>query len=218
MLKAAVPSPTATSVRRGPRSPEHRPAKPSRSRRRRGTLVDAWAGAASCFHSAMTFSTIVTTAAPWMTWISRIWLKLASNRPNSERTDRPCRQQHDVEKRDDAGPRFRRGKIGRESQAGGLRRVQTDADQQERQRSAADADPGRTLAVAGQQDQRERHDREAAELQQRAEPDERHPAPAKCRAMSIRAVADESAERSEQQRQRNHERPRPRSARRVRRS
>ena len=37
---------------------------------------------ASCFHSAMTLSTISVSAAPWITWISRISLKSASSTPN----------------------------------------------------------------------------------------------------------------------------------------
>ena len=73
MLKAAVPRPTATRKRSA------RPcAREARARSRRTTAAARSARLrrgvrASCFHSAMMFSTMVTTAAPCTTWISRSW-------------------------------------------------------------------------------------------------------------------------------------------------
>ena len=72
--------------------------------------------------------------------------------------------------------------------------------------------------VARQHQQRERHDGEAAELQQRADPDVGHAPPAEHRAVGVGAEADQRAERREDQRQRHHQRRRARSARRARRS
>ncbi len=67
----------------------------------------------------------------------------------------------------------------------------------------------RPMGVAGQDQQRERHDREAAELQQRADPDIGHAPPAEHRAVSVGAVADQRAQRREHQRQRHHQRDQP---------
>ena len=72
----------------------------------------------------------------------------------------------------------------------GLRRVQTGADQQERQRRRRPAPTiGGPLRVAGQDDQRERHDRQAAELQQRSHPDIGHAPPAEHRTVGVGAKA-----------------------------
>ena len=173
MLNAAVPSPTATRKRRRAALRRRTPPRTSRNagacpvaRRARSGLR------ASCFQSAMQFSTIVSSAAPWITWIRRNWLKSASRPAEDQRTRDHADQQHHVEQRDDARPRLARREVGGQREAGGLRRVQAGADQQERERRADLADERRPVRVAGQHDQRERHDREAAELQQRAHPDD----------------------------------------------
>jgi hypothetical protein len=62
--------------------------------------------------------------------------------------------------------------------------------------------------VAGQQQQRERHDRQAAELQQRAHPDVGHAAPAEAERW-CRSGSRQRAERRGQQRQRHHQRHQP---------
>ena len=69
--------------------------------------------------------------------------------------------------------------------------------------------PGRAVRLAGEHQQRERHDRQAAELQQRAEPDVGHAPPAEDRAVRVGAEADQRAERREHQRQRHHQRDQP---------
>ena len=102
-----------------------------------------------------------------------------------------------------------RREVRGEREARGLGRVQPGADQQERERGCDVADPERAVRIAGEQDQRERHDREAAELQQRAEPDVRHAPPAEDRAVRIGAEPDQRAERREHQRQRHHQRDQP---------
>ena len=83
MLKAAVPSPTPTS-RRLARPPRMKLRQAVRKAGRGVPRCAVRAGSrASCFHNATTFSTIVSSAAPWMTWISRIWLKSASSAPKA---------------------------------------------------------------------------------------------------------------------------------------
>ena len=174
---------------------------------------------ASCFHSAMTLSTIVAAAAPWITWIRRSWLKSASSRPNTKRAHHHADQQHDRQQRDDARARSLRREVGGERQA---RRSASCAGPRRpagrRSRRQTCPTQGGAAGVARQHDQREGHDREAAELDQGAEPDVRHPPPAQHRAIGVRAEADQRAQRREHQRQRDHQRRPARPTRRVRRS
>ena len=82
MLKAAVPSPTATSTR--PARPELRNAAQDSLKDGRGRSGRVAAGLrGSCFHRAITFRTMVATAHPWTSWIRRNWVKSASSAPNS---------------------------------------------------------------------------------------------------------------------------------------
>ena len=83
MLNAAVPRPTATS-RRLAWPPRMKARHESRNDGRacwRYDLLPRCGSRASCFHSATTFNTIVSKAAPWITWISLTWLKSASSAP-----------------------------------------------------------------------------------------------------------------------------------------
>jgi hypothetical protein len=74
MLKAAVPRPTATSTRAA--LPPLTKAAQDMANEGRGSSWRVAAGLrASCFHKAITFSTTVTTAAAWITWMSCTWLK-----------------------------------------------------------------------------------------------------------------------------------------------
>ena len=116
-------------------------------------------------------SAIVTIAAPCTTWISRSGEKSASSTPNARRRRDHADEQHHVHQGDDARPRLGRREVGREREPGGLRRLQAGADHQEGERGAGVADHAGPMRVARHQDQRERHDREAAELQQRAHPE-----------------------------------------------
>jgi hypothetical protein len=95
-----------------------------------------------------------------------------------------------------------RREIGGERKASCLRCVQTSAGQQECERCRTGA--GRFGIGAAHQQQRERHDREAAELQQRAEPQIGHAPPAEQRAVMVGAMADQRARWREQQGQGNH--------------
>ena len=72
----------------------------------------------------------------------RIWLKFCEQSGKRERAGDRAGQQHDVQERDDARALVGRREIGCEREAGRLRRVQADADQQEGERRAGDADPG----------------------------------------------------------------------------
>jgi len=62
------------------------------------------------------------------------------------------------------------------------------------------------VARARQDQQRERHDREAAELDESAHPHEGYAAPAQRRAVMIRAKAHERADRRIEHGQRHHDR------------
>ena len=80
MLNAAVPRPRAMRKRFG-----RLPAANSRQAARNGIRSRPWrvwrGFRASCFHSAMPFSSRVARAQPWITWIRRIWLKSLSSAP-----------------------------------------------------------------------------------------------------------------------------------------
>ncbi len=81
MLKAAVPSATATRNRT-----ELRRATKRRHAARNGTA--GWSGSvpagrrASCFQSAVRLRTMVARPAPWITWIRRNSLKFRSRKAN----------------------------------------------------------------------------------------------------------------------------------------
>ena len=71
-----------------------------------------------------------------------------------------------------------RREVGREREADGLGHVQAGADHQEGEPRPRPPDPDRRVRAARQQEQRKRHDRQAAELDQRPLPDVRHALPA----------------------------------------
>ncbi len=119
----------------------------------------------------------------------------------AKRADQHSNEQHDVKKGDDTGALFFRREVCRQREAGGLGGVEAGADEQESKRCAEVADPGRPGGVAGEQDDRKRHDREAAELQQRSHPDVGNTAPAEIRAVGVRLVPDQGAQRRKNERQ-----------------
>jgi hypothetical protein len=127
-----------------------------------------------------------------------------------QRAHRHAEQQHGAEKRDDLRTRPLGRQVGRQGKTDRLHRMEPRPDQQKRERGRGLADDDRARGVAGEDEQRERHDGEAAELQHRAKPDERNSPPAQNRTMGIRAEPDQSAERRDQQRQRKHDRDDPR--------
>ena len=112
-------------------------------------------------------------------------------------------QQHHIHQRHHTRARLNRRKIGRQRQSRRLRRLHARANQQERQSAGDMADPQRPRGVARQNQQSERHDRQAAKLQQRAKPEIRHAAPAQIRAMMIGPETTQRTERRKHQRQRN---------------
>jgi hypothetical protein len=88
-----------------------------------------------------------------------------------ERAGDHADEQHDIHEADDLRLILFGHQVGRERQPHGLYDMDAGADQQERQGRRTQADPSRRihrLAVAGQNQKRERHDREAPELQHRA--------------------------------------------------
>jgi hypothetical protein len=93
--------------------------------------------------------------------------QLAEDQRTADHSD----QQHHVEEGDHARPRIFGRNIGGQRQTCRLGRVHAGADQQERQRRAELSVDGWIFAGAGQHQQCERQDGEAAELQQRAHPD-----------------------------------------------
>jgi hypothetical protein len=66
------------------------------------------------------------------------------------------------------------------------------------------ANPDRADALSTRDQQGEGHDGQPAELQQRSKPDVRTSSPAQVRAMGVRTVADQCAERGEQEGQGDH--------------
>jgi hypothetical protein len=93
-------------------------------------------------------------------------------------TDDHADEQHDEQQRHHFGPHLRGCEITSEREPGRLDHMQTGTNQQECKPRRNRADPCRAGGVAGQNDQRHRHDREAAVLHHRAEPEIRHPSPA----------------------------------------
>jgi hypothetical protein len=97
-----------------------------------------------------------------------------------------------------------RREVAREGEAGGLHGVRPDTHEEEGEHAADPSRPERAGVTPLQQQQRERHDRQAAELEQRALPEVRHAPPPEGRAMQVAAVADQRAERRDEHRQREH--------------
>jgi hypothetical protein len=124
---------------------------------------------------------------------------------NPERAHHHAHQQHHVQQGDDARLILLRCDIRGERQPGGLHHVRTDAGTQERHEARGHTNPGLSVRVTGQQQQRHRHDRESAELQQRAKPDVRHAPPTQDADVGIASEADEGAQRRSEQRQREHQ-------------
>ena len=135
--------------------------------------------------------------------------EIRQHRAEQQRARDHAEQQHDAKQRHDLGMRLRQREVGRQRQADRLRRVQPGADHEERQRRRRLADPGSGVAIAGQQNERERHDGQPAELHQRAHPQIRHAAPAQYGPMGVRLIADDGPERREHQRQGDHGRHQP---------
>ena len=208
MLKAAVPRPTATRKRsERPAPAKRRQVSRNAGRGRLRAVADGLR--ASCFHSASRLSTIVASAAPCTTWISRTALKWRSTRPNN----RPLPIMPISNITYISATTRGRASAGARSVASARPAVcvvcKPGADQQEGERRTGVADPGRAVGVARHHDQCERHDREAAELQQRADPEVGHALPAEHRAVRVGAKADQRAERREHQRQADHQRDQP---------
>ena len=107
--------------------------------------------------------------------------------------------------------------IGCERKSRGLRGLHAGAHQQERKGRSKLADPNRSMRVARQNQQGERHDRKAAKLQQRSHPDIGNTPPAQSRLMIVGSKADHRAEGCENQRQPHHQRHQARLVRPVRR-
>ena len=143
---------------------------------------------------AMPLSTTQTTAAPWITWINRPGEKFANAAPNTKAlTTMPASSITYISPTALAlGLRW--GQVGGEGEAGGLRRMHARTNQQERDASGGGADPAWVLwrvAMASQDQNRERHDGEAAELEECAVPDERHAAPAQLATVRVGPIADQ---------------------------
>ena len=97
-------------------------------------------------------SAIVTIAAPCTTWIRRSVLKSRSSTPKARpQATMPSSSMTYISATTRGRASLGR-QVGGEREAGGLRRLQAGADQQEGERRAGIADPGRPDAVARQQD------------------------------------------------------------------
>ena len=107
MLNATVPRPRATRRRVACGAVAERAPGLAERRLHAGRARCAHGSRASCFHSAITFSTIVASAVPWITWISRISVKCASSAPKTSALADHAQQQHHAQQRDDARMRLR---------------------------------------------------------------------------------------------------------------
>jgi hypothetical protein len=136
--------------------------------------------------------------------------ELCEERAEHERAPDHSDQQHDVQERNDPGSRMLGRDVGGECETGRLRGVHAGPDQQECERGSDMTDPLGPMRIAREHQQREGHDREAAELCERAHPDVRDAPPTDCRAMRVGSVAEERPERRKHERQRDHQRDEPR--------
>ena len=125
---------------------------------------------------------------------------------DGDRADEHADEEHGVEHGDDARALFRRRKVGGEREAGGLHRVQAEAGHQEGERQPGLAEADRAGAPLGDDQERDRHQREAAELDQRAEPDVGNAPEAEIGPVRVRLEADQRAGGRGDQRQRHGDR------------
>ena len=132
--------------------------------------------------------------------------EVGQQRAEAHRAGHHAHQQHQRQQDDHARMGLPRAEVGRQRQPGGLDRVHARADHEEGKRGRRRSHPCGALGVTGEDDQREGHDRQPAELQQRADPDVGHPPPAQRRAVLVGAEADQRPEWRQHQRQRHHER------------
>ena len=130
--------------------------------------------------------------------------EMSQQQAKDDRADGHACEQHGAQKGDNARPRALRRKIGGQRESDRLNGVQSCAHEKERQSGSDLPRPEGSRRVAGEDEQRERHDREAAELRHRPEPDEGHAPPAKHGAVIVRTVTYQSPQRREQERQRQH--------------
>ena len=148
---------------------------------------------------------MVATAAPCTTWARRVCAVVGQQQGEHDAAADHAHQQHHVHQRHHARARVFRRQVGGEREAGGLHRLRARAHEQEGHRRSGAADPHLQRGFAGQQDERERHDRQPAELQPGAAPDVGHAAPAEKTAVQVGAQADHRAQRRDRQRQRHHQ-------------
>ena len=138
MLKAAVPSPTATStrvelpaVRKARQARGSRPALAATCARRVARLLLPQRDDVE--HHRHERRALDDLDQPHLA-------EMREQHAEDQRARDHADQQHDVEQRDDARPRALGREVGRQRQPDGLRRVQAGADEQERQRRADLAD------------------------------------------------------------------------------
>ena len=129
---------------------------------------------------------------------------MSEQQAKDDRADGHAREQHGAQKGDNARPRALGSEICGQRQSHCLNGVQSGAHEKEGQSGSNLPRPEGSRCVAGKDEQRERHDREAAELRHRPEPDEGHTPPAQHGAVIVRTVTYQSPQRREQERQRQH--------------
>ncbi len=133
--------------------------------------------------------------------------EIAQERAEYQRADRHSDEKHDVEQRHDPVALLRLRLVGGQRETRRLGHVKPEAGHHEGGAGQRLARPFRSVdLVAREQDQRERHEGEPAELVERAEPDERHPPPADGGAVRVGAEAEKGAEGRDEDRQRHHRR------------
>jgi hypothetical protein len=181
MLKAAVPRPTATRSAGAPACDEGAPGFGAEGRGAGLALARAAAPVAGLLLPQRARLSTRVHGRALHHLDQRTWLKSASSAPKASALPTMPSSSITYISATTRGRVLRR-QVGGQRQAGGLRGLHAGADQQEGQRRADWPSQAGPLGVARQQEQRERHDRQAAELQQRAHPDVGHALPAQRRA------------------------------------
>jgi hypothetical protein len=131
---------------------------------------------------------------------------IAQQKGKHDRGNQHADKQHHIHQRHDPRPVVFGRKVGCQRQACGLRHVHADSGEQEGQKCARRPGPFRTGGLGLQQQQRKRHDRQSAKLQDGAKPDVRHPAHAQGGFVGVGAMSDQRPERGGQNRNGDHQR------------
>jgi hypothetical protein len=145
---------------------------------------------ASCFQRATTFRDDRRQGDALNDLNQQLVAEVRQQLSEQKRASRPSGQESDVKQGHHARALLRRREIGRKRQTGGLRRMESGADQKEGEGGTHLTENVELVIRIGEQQQGERHHRESAELHHASEPDVRDAAQAECRVVVIGSMAD----------------------------